>query len=280
VLVVMLSTGAVVTLARVHRPAVTAAPPQSRAVTCPSPALGGTLPTVVYLPSGYRGGSRHYPVVYFLHGLPATPSSYTLNSFVASSLAAGNHRAIVVAPQGARTPNSDREYLNWGPTEDWPRAITSDLTRCIDRRFRTIPKRSGRALIGLSAGGFGAANIGLRSLTTFGAVESWSGYFEATDPDGWRVLDLGSAAANAAARAPRDASLRAALAHDPTFIGFYVGRQDDRFLNDNIRFDRALTSSHVPHLFRTYPGGHSATLWRGEAAQWLDEALGALAAQR
>jgi hypothetical protein len=35
-------------------------------------------------------------------------------------------------------------------------------------------------------------NIGLRNLTTFGAVESWSGYFEATDPSGHHKLDLGS----------------------------------------------------------------------------------------
>ena len=272
----MLSTGAVVTLARVGPRAVTAAPPQSLAVSCRSPSLGGTLPTAVYLPAGYRGGTRRYPVLYFLHGLPATPSSYTYNGFVAAAVAVGARRAIVVAPQGARTPNSDREYLDWGPTENWPQAITRDLTRCIDARFRTIAKRSGRALIGLSAGGFGAFNIGLRSLDTFGAVESWSGYFEATDPDGTRVLDLGSASANQAARVPRDAGLGAVLARHPAFVGFYIGRQDDRFLEDNVQFDKVLTSRHVRHLFRTYPGGHSAALWRTEAPQWLDYALDSL----
>jgi enterochelin esterase-like enzyme len=120
-----------------------------------------------------------------------------------------------------------------------------------------IANRSGRALIGLSAGGFGAFNIGLRDPATFGAVESWSGYFEATDPYGRHVLDLGSDDANEHARVPRDPALRAALAREKTFIGFHVGRQDDRFVGDNIAFDRALTGSHIPHLFRTYAGGHS-----------------------
>jgi enterochelin esterase-like enzyme len=279
VFVLMLSTGAVVTLARVHTRAVTAAAPQSLAISCRSPSLGGTLPAVVYLPAGYRGGTRRYPVVYFLHGLPATPSSYTYNGFVAAAVAAGARRAIVVAPQGARTPNSDREYLDWGPAENWPRAIASDLTRCTDAHFRTIAKRSGRALIGLSAGGFGAFNIGLRSLDTFGAIESWSGYFEATDPDGTHVLDLGSGSANQAARVPRDAGLDAVLAQHPTFIGFHVGRQDDRFLQDDVQFDKALTSHHVRHQFRTYPGGHSAALWRTEAPQWVDSALDSLSAR-
>jgi enterochelin esterase-like enzyme len=277
VLGVMLSTGAVVTFARVKSQPPGPSPPRSLAISCPTPALRGTMPTLVYLPAGYHGRSRHYPVIYFLHGLPATPSSYTLNGFVAANVAADAREAIVVAPQGARTAGSDREYLNWGPNENWPRAIATDLTRCIDRRFQTIAGRAGRAPIGLSAGGFGAMNIGLRNLATFGAVESWSGYFEATDPSGRHKLDLGSSDANELARVPRMADLRTALTGRPTFIGFYVGRQDDRFLEDNVEFGRTLTAGHVIHLFRTYDGGHSAVLWRSEAPLWLDTALDALA---
>lgn len=50
------------------------------------------------------------------------------------------------------------------------------------------------------------------------------------------------------------------LAHAPTFIAFYVGRQDSRFLAANIELDQDLVQHHVPHLFRTYPGGHSGAL--------------------
>lgn len=89
-------------------------------IKCRSPALGGTLPAAVYLPAGYQSGSTRYPVIYFLHGLPAGPSSYKTNAFVADAVATSGHRAIVVAPQGARNPNSDPEYLDGGPTEDWP----------------------------------------------------------------------------------------------------------------------------------------------------------------
>src|SRR3979411_2912562 len=151
----MLSTGAVVTLARGHARSARGPPAHSRAISCRAPAVGGTLPALVYLPAGYDGSSRRYPVIYFLHGLPASPNSYTLNSFVAAAVATGPHPAIVVAPQGARSPDRDREYQDGGPTENWPRAIASELTRCLDRRFRTIAHRSGRMLIGLSAGGFG-----------------------------------------------------------------------------------------------------------------------------
>jgi hypothetical protein len=41
--------------------------------------------------------------------------------------------------------------------------------------------------------------------------------------------------------------------------------------------NEALNKAHVPHLFRTYPSGHSGALWRGQAMRWLDYALDALA---
>ncbi len=273
VAVAFLLTGGVVTIARLRSHAVVA-------VSCRSPALGGRLPALVYLPTGYGHGSTRYPVIYFLHGLPAGPSSYTANGFVAAAVARGSRRAIVVAPQGARTPNSDREYLDWGPKENWPLAIAGDLPRCIDARFRTIAERGGRALIGLSAGGFGAFNIGLRNVATFRAIESWGGYFEATDPTGLHQLQFGSHRRNAMARVPRGAGLKAAVTKLPTFVGFYVGRQDDRFRNDNVAFDRALTRAHIRHLFRMYPGGHTYALWESLASVWLRYALAPLAVPR
>jgi enterochelin esterase-like enzyme len=246
-------------------------------VTCRSPSLGGSLPAIVYLPAGYRSGSSRYRVIYFLHGLPANASSYKANRFVGAAVSSGRNAAIVVAPQGARSDQEDHEYLDLDATENWPRAISHDLTSCIDSRFRTAATRSGRALVGLSAGGYGAMNIGLRNLATFGAVEAWSGYFEATDPSGNHKLDLGSPQANAAAAVPRGADLKAAVKAHPSLIAFYVGRQDDRFADDNEGFDRALAREGIPHLFRTYPGGHSGALWTSESKLWLGYALGALA---
>lgn len=255
-------------------------PAQSVDISCRSPALGGRLPAVVYLPAGYSSQSAGYPVIYFLHGLPANPTSYQDNGFVASLLAASGRTAIVVAPQGARSENSDREYLDWDSAEDWPQAITYDLTQCIDHRYHTIRNRTGRALVGLSAGGYGAFNIGLRSLYVFGAVESWSGYFAATDSSGYHVLSFGSSQADAAARVPSGPGLAQALKRWPTLLAFYVGGQDSRFLTMNRQYDAALKASRVSHTFRVYAGAHTAQLWRDHAPYWLDMALDQLSAER
>lgn len=259
------------------KPARTQKAVRTLSITCRSDALGGRLPARVYLPPGYSTHGRRLPVVYFLHGLPATAESYTQNAFVAQSLLSAHRSAIVVAPQGARNDGDDREYLDWSPTEDWPRAISTDLTSSIDHRFHTIAARTGRALIGVSAGGYGAFNIGLRSLQTFEVVESWSGYFVATDPSGHRVLELPSSQAQRAATVPDGAELARELVRWPTLIAFYVGRADDRFLDMNQAFDAALRRHRIPHVFRTYSGGHSPALWQIQAPFWLNLALGYLA---
>ncbi len=259
-----------------------AIPSPARTVTivCRSPSLSGTMPAQVYLPSGYGTDPTHprrYPVVYFLHGLPASPSSYQQNAFVADALASAGEKAIVVAPQGARDADSDREYLDWDAAEDWPQAISQDLPACIDARFHTIAGRDGRALVGVSAGGYGAMNIGLRNLDQFGAVQSWSGYFVATNPAGTKVLNLGSQQADAAATVPRGQPLKSRLESLPTQIAFYVGLQDSRFLTMNRQYDASLRRAGINHIFHTYQGGHTATLWRSRAPTWLRWALNYLA---
>src|SRR5205085_9416214 len=72
-----------------------------------SKALQGRLRFAVYLPPGYSQGQARYPVIYFLHGLPASPYAYRGIGFVVRALEPANLRAIVVAPQGARDGDSD-----------------------------------------------------------------------------------------------------------------------------------------------------------------------------
>jgi len=163
-----------------------------------SKALQGRLPFAVYLPPGYSAGGR-YPVIYYLHGLPATGNSFLAFGFVPSTLEQSGLRAIVVAPQGARDGDSDPEYLDWGAGRNWETAIAQELPTYVDAHYRTIPGRAARALIGLSAGGYGAFLLTLHHLPSFAVVESWSGYFHPTDPSGTKTLHLGSAEADARA---------------------------------------------------------------------------------
>jgi enterochelin esterase-like enzyme len=238
-----------------------------------SKALGGTLPFAVYLPPGYATSTSRYPVIYFLHGLPASPYAYRGIGFIASALDALGRPAIVIAPQGARDGDRDPEYLDWGQGRNWETAIASELPRYVDAHYRTVHNRRGRALVGLSAGGYGAVLLAIHHLGDFSVVESWSGYFRPTDPSGTHVLPH-TATQSAHALVPK---LRSDELRRPTFFAFYVGSEDQRFRTENEQLDRELRAAGVPHVFRIYPGAHEESVWRSHARQWLALALDHLA---
>jgi putative tributyrin esterase len=243
-----------------------------------SRALGGPLALAVHLPPEYHTGHERYPVIYFLHGLPASPVAYRHVGFLARTLDGLRARAILVATQGARDGDSDPEYLDWGPGRNWETAIAKEVPAYVDRHFRTIPNRRGRALVGLSASGYGAVLLALHHLPDFSVVESWSGYQHPTNPAGTAPLDVGSAAANRRASAHTFVpQLRRAFRRRPTFFAFYVGKGDARFRAENERLNDELQAARVPHLFKLYPGAHEQRVWSTHARSWLALALGHLA---
>ncbi|HZT90534.1 MAG TPA: alpha/beta hydrolase-fold protein [Gaiellaceae bacterium] len=236
-------------------------------------ALGGTAHALVVLPPGYSTSRLRYPVVYFLHGLPAAGSAYRANGWVGDALLDAGP-AILVVPQASRDTDTDPEYLNWGRGREWETFVAEELPHWVDAHFRTIPARRGRALVGVSAGGYGATILGLHHLGSFAVIESWSGYFHPTDPSGILALPRG-AITNVHLQIP---ALRSDERVRPTFFAFYVGGGDDRFRPENVRLNRELTAAHVPHVFAIYRGGHTTSLWEAHAAAWLTMALRHLAA--
>jgi S-formylglutathione hydrolase FrmB len=237
-----------------------------------SVALNGRVHARVILPAGYANSRTRYPVIYFLHGLPADSKTYRGNSWLIAALEQAGP-AILVLPQGARDDDTDPEYLNWGAGRNWETYVAEEVPHYIDTHFRTIRSRAGRAIIGVSAGGYGATILGLHHLGSFAVIESWSGYFHPTDPTGTEPLARGPAA-NARTFI---GALRSAQQRQPTFFAFYVGRGDKRFLPENVQLDRELTAAHVRHVFEVYRGAHETSLWTAHAESWLGLALAHLA---
>jgi len=235
-----------------------------------SAALGGRRqPVDVYLPPGYaRSPNRRYGVMYLLHGVPGRPAAFleTVRMGVVEDELVALHRArplILVMPFGSTGSFTDKEWANGvGRNQGWATFVSRDLVRAIDRRFRTIASRRWRALAGLSEGGYGALNIGLRHPHEFAVLESWSGYA--------RADDIGSIFGHRRtllrANSPLDtlAASARALRRGHVFIWFYSG-SDDHFRPQNAAFASALAAAHIPHRFRVVRGGHNWALWRGNA---------------
>jgi enterochelin esterase-like enzyme len=244
-----------------------------------SRALDGVEHYAVYLPPGYGSSGRRYPVIYALHGLPSNANGYRrmgVASWGAGAVRAGRP-AIVVAPQGARPRDTDPEWHDWGPGRDWETAVADELVHQVDRRFRTIADRRGRALIGASAGGYGATIIGVRHPATFSVIESWSGYFHPTNPVGDAPLDVGSPDADEAASVHSYVSRARQIfaRYEPLFFGFFVGDEDPHFVPENEQLHRELLAAKVPHAYAVYPGAHTGAFWAAHEQEWIE-----MAAQR
>jgi enterochelin esterase-like enzyme len=239
-----------------------------------SQAVNSRLHFLIALPEGYATSGLRYPVVYFLHGLPASPTSYQTLTWVSDALEQTGHEAILVVPQAASSTATDPEYHDWGPGKNWETALASELTKYVDAHYRTISNRAGRAIVGFSAGGYGATILGIHHPAEYSVIQSWSGYFRPTDPTGAKTLDVGSKTDNDDASVHKlVAGLRAQFRRYPTFLSFYVGKSDPTFVSDNLRLDRELKAARVSHLFELYSGGHTKTLWQSHAVVWLKLAL-------
>lgn len=275
-LAAIIGTLAVAAVAATALARVRAASPASRATvheqSFDSPAVHGTLGFRVYLPPGYASGSRRYPVVYLLGGLPDNGTNFRDDRAqqVGAIASSAGRPAIVIAPQASRPGDTDPEYHDWGPGRDWETAISRDLVHTVDARFRTIANRRARAIIGVSAGGYGAAIIAVHHPDTFSLAESWSGYFAPTNPAGTASLSVGDAAAD------RQASVHSYVGWlartRAVSLDFYVGASDPNFVADNLRLHRELVDRGVVHQFAIYPGGHTGALWGAHEQSWVTAA--------
>jgi enterochelin esterase-like enzyme len=238
-----------------------------------SPALGGRSQQVdVYLPPGYATSTKRYPVLYLLHGFPGRPAAFllTVRAGVVDDVLSAKGLAqplILVMPFGSTGTFTDKEWANGvRPNEGWETFVAGDLVRAIDARYRTIPTGAGRALGGLSEGGYGALNIGLHHPGEFRVLESWSGYERADALKSIFGDDRGLLTANSPLKTLPAAARALRRAH--TYVWFYSGTTD-RLRHQNALFAAELARLRIPHTYFVVRGGHDWAIWRGNASRAL-----------
>jgi poly(3-hydroxybutyrate) depolymerase len=180
----------------------------------PRPLRRGFL----YLPPGMDPAKR-YPVVYLLHGIPGDPDEY-VDSLDVAGVADRLIASGAVAPFIAVIPAAGNDVpYNGEWAGPWETYLNDAVVPWVDAHLPTIATTAGRTLAGLSAGGFGAVDIGLRAPTLFGRIESWSGYFTPLRDGPFKGADAATLAANDPTRlAPREAALLRRLG-----TRFYLG---------------------------------------------------------
>ena len=226
--------------------------------------------SLVYLPSAASSGAR-YPVMYLLHGFRGGPYSFVFGlrfaDYADEAIASHAVPPFIAVMPVAGPKGYDGEWA--GP---WEQYLIRDVVPWTDRQLPTLAGRRDRAIAGLSAGGYGAVDIGLRHPHTFGTMESWSGYFEPIRDGPLRTASAADLAAHdPTLLVPREDRLLRRLG---TRFFLSCGSTRDRGnLPHTLSFGRLLASFHVSHRVWLGPGDHDGAFWRSQLPAAIDYAM-------
>lgn len=241
-----------------------------------SPALGRDRSPVVALPPGYSQAAargQRFGVLYLLHGTSGSPQllnrvgrvQVALDTLIAQRRIKPMIVVMVDGRDGTRRSDTEWADTPHGRYE----SLVRDTVRSIDKRFATVPNRDGRALAGLSAGGYGALNVTLRNLGVFATVESWSGYAAQTATGPFKGASRAQLRANSPASYA--GGMAARLRTQPLNAFLYGGKRDPDTASIG-RLAVTLRDAGARVTYRVYPGGHDWRLWRAHVPQMLQYA--------
>lgn len=242
-------------------------------IDIPSKIMNKDYKAVIVLPASYSKNTSPYPVLYLLHGgyghfddwIKKTPA-YLIQNL------SDQYNLIIVMPEG----ESFSYYLN-SPVlkgSQFETYITKEVIEKIDNSYRTIKDRKGRAITGLSMGGYGALYLSARHPDLYCAAGSMSG---ALNPDlrEWKFPPasmegikkefekiLGPIETNPQAYA--DASVinmvdKIKAANLKLIIDDGI---DDPFIEVNRELHRRLIFNGTPHDYSERPGTHNWEYWQ------------------
>jgi S-formylglutathione hydrolase FrmB len=236
----------------------------------------------VLLPPDYPRAAP-YPVLYFLHDILGD-SAVLWRRDVAPALAAAMRSGaapavVVVAPDGGKGYWSDLHGRD-RPYETW---LEEDLRAAVEGVFAVRRERSGRAVSGVSMGGFGAVKAALRRPDLYASAASVSGVLFQNDWDllqstfwlnrwalkrvfGWTRADNSFA---------RNDIFRLAAAADPALTPPFIlrcGRADKyRLAAAATVFHQTLEREGFASNLRLEDGGHDWDYWRQAVLETLVE---------
>ncbi|HET9532818.1 MAG TPA: alpha/beta hydrolase family protein [Blastocatellia bacterium] len=238
-----------------------------------SPSIGKDLKFAIHLPPSYDTDTkRRFPVLYFLHGMNGNEGEYQRRG-VADAVERLRKEGkigemIVVAPAGENS-----FYLNSKNGVKYEDAIIKDLIPHVEKTYRAIGTATGRAIQGLSMGGYGALLLAFKHPEMFSSVTAHSSalYTElpSTSGNDRRAQFLSRLIGNIFGNPPDEEFFRAnnpfyvaesnaaAIKKSGLKIYFDVGDKDRYgFQEVNKTFDERLSKAGIPHEFHIFPGNH------------------------
>jgi len=211
---------------------------------------------------------KRLSVLYQLHGLSDDHTGWLRRTSIDRYVS--GLPLIVVMPDGARS-----FYCDAVDGASYEKHVMKDVIGFVERFFPVRAERSGRAIGGLSMGGYGAMKLALKFPHVFASVVSHSSAFDfAHDP---KMLDDAERRRIVGDKVPGGKDDLYAIAErvsphrgargggesrlgPPPAVRFDCGKNDG-LLESNRRFHRHLLGLGIRHEYREFPGEHNWAYW-------------------
>jgi S-formylglutathione hydrolase FrmB len=280
------------------------------AVTVSTAALQHPVDVRILVPDDYDANpKKRYPVLYLFHGTSGRASDWVMFGHAEETTA--GLPLIVVMPDAGFNGDGGGWFTDWfnggaGGQPMWETYHVGQLIPWIDDNLRTIAARRGRAIAGLSQGGFGSLSYAARHPELFTSAAAFSGGCVIDgDPDAisistfiiqYTTTALDGVADQDAMFGPRATQELNWQAHDPgTLVDNVRGMQIALWTGDGtpgpldpnpvdpgaasieqitfgatMRFDHDLTAVGIKHIYDYYGGGtHIFAYWARDLTEYV-----------
>lgn len=224
-----------------------------------STSMKKKIKAVVIRPDNYAN-AQPLPVVYLLHGYSGNYADWILKAR-GFEKAADQYNMMIVCADGG--------YSSWyfdSPVDDkykYETYISDELVKWVDKNYKTIANRKGRAITGLSMGGHGALFLAFRHQDVFGAAGTMSGGVDIRPfPNNWDMaLRLGKYAEKPE-NWEKNTVINMLHLLTPNSLSLIIDcGSEDFFYKVNVNLHDKLLERNIPHDFTSRPGGHNWPYW-------------------
>ena len=230
-----------------------------------SPTAGFDRRMSVYTPAGYNPcGKTRYPVLYVLHGIGGDENAWLelgrASQILDNLIAQGKAKPMIVVftngniSQEAAPGENSTGYTR--PTTQLPKTMDGtfeasfpEIVKFVDANYRTIAKKQGRAICGLSMGGFHTLYISLNYPDMFNYSGMFSAAIGVSEQQMTPLYDN------------FDAKLATYFSKKPALLWIGCGNTDFLY-KANIDFMAKMKEAGYPFEYMETEGGHIWRNWR------------------